>query len=102
MQPRPGRTSPRNCQGFMGCRPVGRKRQDASHTARSCLVCPRHLPRVTYVLAHGWAYCKRAEGHLRFLAGGSEERSTSYFLLNYKSAQRGGNLRSNHEEGFSK
>jgi hypothetical protein len=33
--------------------------------------------------------------------GGSDEGSTSYFLLNYKSAQRGGNLRSNHEEGFS-
>src|SRR5436853_6909025 len=74
MQPRPGRTSPRNCQGFMGCRPVGRKRQDASHTARSCFVCPRHLPRVTYVLAHGWAYCKRAEGPLRFLAGARKGR----------------------------
>ena len=35
--PRPGRTSPGACQGFMGC-PMGRKRQDASHTARSCFV----------------------------------------------------------------
>src|SRR5260370_784041 len=43
MRPRPGRTSPGTCQGFMGCRPVGRERQDAGHTARSCFVWPRHL-----------------------------------------------------------
>ncbi len=41
MRPRPGRTSPRTCQGFMGCRPVSREQQDASHTARSCFVWPR-------------------------------------------------------------
>src|SRR6476661_9170268 len=40
MRPRPGRTSPRTCQGYMGCRPVGRERQDAGHTARSCFVWP--------------------------------------------------------------
>src|SRR5258706_12464594 len=40
MRPRPGRTSPGTCQGFMGCRPVGRERQDAGHTARSCSVWP--------------------------------------------------------------
>src|SRR5260370_30408963 len=50
MRPRPGRTSPGTCQGFMGCRPVGRERQDAGHTARSCFVWPRHLQRVTYLL----------------------------------------------------
>src|ERR1700676_2287979 len=44
MRPRPGRTSPRTCQGFMGCRPVGRERQNAGHTARSCFVWPRNLP----------------------------------------------------------
>src|SRR5258708_5956987 len=47
MRPRPGRTSPGTCQAFMGCRPVGRKRQDAGHTARSCFVWPRHLQRVS-------------------------------------------------------
>ena len=62
MRPRPRRTSPGTCQGFMGCRPVGRERQDAGHTAKSCFVWPRHLQRVTYLLAYGWAYCKRAEG----------------------------------------
>src|SRR2546426_9381507 len=62
MRPRPGRTSPGTCQGFMGCRPVGREREDAGHTARSCFVWPRHLQRVTYLLAYGWAYSKRAEG----------------------------------------
>jgi hypothetical protein len=62
MRPRPGRTSPGTCQGFMGCRPAGRERQDAGHTARSCFVWPRHLQRVTYLLAYGWADCKRAEG----------------------------------------
>ena len=36
----------RNLPGFMGCRPVGRERQDASHTARWSFVWPRHLPRV--------------------------------------------------------
>ena len=51
MRPRPGRTSPGTCQGFMGCRRVGRERQDAGHTARSCFVWPRdrayevYLPR---------------------------------------------------------
>ena len=30
-----------NLLGFMGCRPVGRERQDAGHTARSCFVWPR-------------------------------------------------------------
>src|SRR6267154_471395 len=48
MRLRPGRTSLRTCQGFMGCRPVGRERQDAGHTARSCFVWPRYLQRVTY------------------------------------------------------
>src|ERR1700688_100900 len=62
MRPRPGRTSPGTCQGFMGCRPVGRERQDAGRTARSCFVWPRHRQRVTDLLAYGWAYCKRAEG----------------------------------------
>src|SRR4029077_18973650 len=38
---RPGRTSPGTCQRFMECRPVGRERQDAGHTARSCFVWPR-------------------------------------------------------------
>src|SRR6516165_10155975 len=47
MRPRPGRTSPGTCQGFMGCRPVVRERQDASHTARSCFVWPRHFRGVT-------------------------------------------------------
>src|SRR6202166_4087435 len=28
----------------MGCRPVGRERQNAGRTARSCFVWPRHLP----------------------------------------------------------
>src|SRR5258707_6534761 len=28
MRPRPGRTSPGTCQGFMGCRPVGPVSQD--------------------------------------------------------------------------
>src|SRR6201988_186763 len=41
MRPRPGRTSPGTCQRFMECRPVGRERQDAGHTARSCFVWPR-------------------------------------------------------------
>jgi NADPH:quinone reductase-like Zn-dependent oxidoreductase len=41
MRPRPGRTSLATCQGFMGCRPVGRERQDAGHTARWCFVWPR-------------------------------------------------------------
>src|SRR5258707_995712 len=41
MRPRPGRTSPATCQAFMGCRPVGRERQDAGHTARSCFVWPK-------------------------------------------------------------
>ena len=36
----------------MGCRPVGRERQDAGRTARSCFVWPRHLQRVTYLLAY--------------------------------------------------
>jgi D-arabinose 1-dehydrogenase-like Zn-dependent alcohol dehydrogenase len=36
MQPRPGRTWPGTC------RPVGRERQDAGHTARSCFVWPRN------------------------------------------------------------
>lgn len=40
MWPRPGRTSPGTCHGFMGCRPMGRDRQDAGHTARSCSVWP--------------------------------------------------------------
>jgi NADPH:quinone reductase-like Zn-dependent oxidoreductase len=40
IQPRPGRTAPRNRQGFMGCRPVGRERQDERNTARSCFVWP--------------------------------------------------------------
>src|ERR1700682_2965307 len=75
MRPRPGRTSPGTCQGFMGCRPVGRERQDAGHTARSCFVWPRHLERVTYLLAYGWAYCKRA----------SDERFDKSFLLSYRS-----------------
>src|ERR1700736_5456202 len=44
MQPSLGRTSPRNCQGFMGFRPAGRERQNARHTARSCFVWPRNLP----------------------------------------------------------
>src|SRR5438874_3722381 len=35
---RPGRTSPGTCQAFMGCRPAGRERQGAGHTARSCSV----------------------------------------------------------------
>jgi hypothetical protein len=52
----------------MGCRPVGRERQDAGHTARSCFVWPRHLQRVTYLLAYSWAYCKRAEGPSVFQA----------------------------------
>jgi hypothetical protein len=43
MRPTPGRTSPGTCQRFMGCRPVGRERQDASHTARSCFVWPKLL-----------------------------------------------------------
>src|SRR5438270_13830682 len=68
MRPRPGRTSPETCQGFMGCRPVGRERQDAGHTARSCFVWPRRLHRVTYLLTYGWAYCKRAEGTSVFKA----------------------------------
>ena len=38
----------------MGCRPVGRERQVASRTARSCFVLSRHLQRVTYLLAYGW------------------------------------------------
>jgi NADPH:quinone reductase-like Zn-dependent oxidoreductase len=46
----PGRTSPGTCQGFMGCRPVGRERQDTTHTARSCFAWPRHVQRVTYFL----------------------------------------------------
>src|SRR6266536_581377 len=58
MRPRPGRTSPGTYQGFMGCRPVGRARQNASHTARSCFGWPKHFQRVTYLLAYGWAYCK--------------------------------------------
>ena len=62
------RLLPGTCQGFMGCRPVGRERQDAGHTARSCFVWPRHLQRVTYLLAYGWAYCKRAEGPSVFQA----------------------------------
>jgi hypothetical protein len=53
MRPRPGRTSPGTCQEFMGCRPVGRERQDAGHTARSCFVWPRHLQRMTCLLAYG-------------------------------------------------
>ena len=40
MQPRPGRASLRNCQGFTGCRPVSRERQDKRNTARSCFVWP--------------------------------------------------------------
>src|ERR1700736_1361187 len=51
MWPRPGRTSRGTCQGFMGCRPVGRERQDAGHTARSCFVWPSVRQRVTYLLA---------------------------------------------------
>jgi NADPH:quinone reductase-like Zn-dependent oxidoreductase len=43
MRPRPGRTSLGTCLGFMGCRPVGRERQDARHTARSCFVSPREV-----------------------------------------------------------
>src|SRR5258707_1638470 len=38
MRPRPGRTSPGTCLGFMGCRPVRRERQDDCHMARSCFV----------------------------------------------------------------
>src|SRR5258706_4544583 len=79
MRPRPGRTSLGTCQGFMGCCPVGRERQDAGHTARSCFVWPRHLQRVTYLLAYGWAYCKRAEGPSVFQAswdGHSEINAT--------------------------
>src|SRR5260370_15221821 len=30
-------------QRYVGCRPVGRERQGAGHTARSCFVWPRHL-----------------------------------------------------------
>src|SRR5438046_2722463 len=45
MRPKPGRTSPGTCQGFMGCRPMSRERQDAGHTARSCFVWPRHRDR---------------------------------------------------------
>src|SRR5260370_10862487 len=62
MGPRPGRTSPGSCS------PVGRERQDAGHAARSCFVWRRHLQRVTYLLAYGWAYCKRAEGLFVFQA----------------------------------
>src|ERR1700733_1660330 len=43
MRPRPGRTSPGTCQEFMGHPPVGRRRQVAGRTARSCFVWPRHL-----------------------------------------------------------
>lgn len=43
MRPRLGRTSPGNCHGFVGCRLVGRERQEAGHTARPCFVWPRHL-----------------------------------------------------------
>jgi hypothetical protein len=56
MRPRLGRASPGTY------RPVGQERQNAGHTARSCFVWPRHLQRVTYLLANGWAYCKRADG----------------------------------------
>src|SRR5258706_10986569 len=79
MRPRPGRTSPGTCQGFMGCRPVGRERQDAGHTARSCFVWPRHRQRVTYLLAYGWAYCERAEGRSVFQANQDGNRSCKTF-----------------------
>jgi hypothetical protein len=72
MRPRPGRTSPGTCQGFMGCRPAGWERQDAGHTARSCFVWPRHLQRVTYLLAYGWARLDSqvsGAGYYRYLHG---------------------------------
>ena len=36
---------------------MGRERQDAGHTVSSCFAWLRHLQRVTYLLAYGWAYC---------------------------------------------
>ena len=38
MWPRPGRTSPGTCQGFMGCRPWVQEWQETSRTARSSFV----------------------------------------------------------------
>ncbi len=47
MWPRHGQTSRGTSQGFMGCRPAGRERGDAGHTARSCFAWPKDLQRVT-------------------------------------------------------
>src|SRR6266566_928650 len=74
MRPRPGRTSPGTCQGFMGCRPVGRERQDAGRTARSCFVWPRHLS---------------ARGHLLVLRRSHEDEGRRWCQRGREASRRG-------------